>query len=218
MSAVDDFASEHLDRPWAHGQVGREAPAKALYETYVAFVEARGDKPLPMQGLRSFGVAIMDIPGISRERIAAGFAYHGITVETRAERARSIVLYGPDGWGGGLYGEERERRVQEHVDRAHGGRQYDCSHGVPDDVRAEVIAAIEAQTDLIDQRLEEQFGVLLRWRPGEPEPHDPTCSTTPEEHARRAALWDWEVLAALPEDDDAPAALDQLAQSDQSEW
>src|SRR5258705_4464966 len=84
---VEAYVAERRPEPWPD-QYRTDIPAKALYERYRAWTEARGDKPLSQV---DFGVALQAVPGITRVRIPAGHIYNGLTVETRQERAEDRV-------------------------------------------------------------------------------------------------------------------------------
>lgn len=172
------FAEEHAVRPLMPGT--REpppAPAADLYDAYTAWCEARGETPLPLLGRASFGAALSTIPWITRTRPSAGITYHGIAVQSRAERARWAVLYGagPVDNDSLWWQETKPRRaaaMQAHADRAHGGSLARCFHDLPASetarIQAEVAVALDARvaSGEADRLAQERY---LSWVP-KPDP------------------------------------------------
>lgn len=181
MSNVQTFAEERRSDPWP---THSDAPVTAtdLYGAYQSWCADRGETPLPRDGRSSFGAALTAFPWIARQRVAGGYVYTGIAILARADRAREEVIGNAFG---GLVAEEVKRLYQEHADRLHDGRTYNCrcdTSGLFGKARA----AAEARPD-IDQWVDDWYGPYLRWEDGDPEPHDPRCPIPAAEHDRIAA-------------------------------
>lgn len=203
MSAIEDFVAERWAQPWK-GRLSRfdehEAPAKALYERYREWMEARGDKPLSHV---DFGAAVQAVPGVGRARVPSGIVYSGITVETRRERAEAGVrrkLFDPA--MAALTDHPGYAKWRAHHDE-HARSFSFCEHEPKDPdviaLLAEVEAVIGAQ---LPAAVETEYGPWLRWQPGEPDPG--VAIYRAEDEARRAEII--ERIETMQAEDAAEAA------------
>jgi hypothetical protein len=174
MSVVDDFVDARRFDPWPNPRRVRTFPdddkgadATALYERYCADVEATGYEPVSQT---KFGIVLQAVPGITRKKRDGGHYYHGLTVETRQERAEASVRLR-------LFNREMNARGDEPwAQRWNAHRMKDlasgveCTHDHPPEVDAglaDIGATIAAQ---VPAATEAEYGPWLRWRPGEPDP------------------------------------------------
>lgn len=169
---IEDWVTLRLAKPWA-GRIidhdGGETDAMALYERYVADMDAAGDSRVLSHKL--FGVAMGADPRLSRRRTKTGWFYTGLTVETRAERAEASVR--PDLFRAAMSGQRDHpgyAKWRAHQD-LHRRDWSVCDHESKDPVIVALLAEVEtAVANHVPAAAEAQYGPWLRWSPGEPDP------------------------------------------------
>jgi hypothetical protein len=156
------FLEARLGSPWTYWAEWH-APAGALYDAYAA--EAGADPERRVMTRNEFSPAVEAL-GFTKTKNAGGFVFEGLTVETRAQRARRNVV-------ATLGAPLRDQARSEHEARAHADGSY-CDpwrHPIPDNVLAAIAAQVEADPARIEARIEAEYGAFLRWRPGDPDPN-----------------------------------------------
>jgi len=198
MGQLTEWLDERRSEPWPFtlaGDFDMPAPAKALRDAF-AEVRRAEDRTIPSQ--RDFGMAVKEA-GFEPERTSAGHFYPGLTIESRAERARSNVR--------DYLGMREVSRLRAEADREHRARLHDgdervpCAHEMPAEVTGRIVearnaavAALEADGTAADL-LERWYGPYLRWRP-----HEPAKSLALAELAARRRQRDEAEIATLTAD------------------
>lgn len=181
-----------------------DTPARELLDRLADEVEAQlGFRPADAQ----LSPLLTTLPGVTKSRTNRGYAYDGVTLDTRGERARAAIL--GDVFSG-LVNEEVNRLHQAHADRLHDGARYNCrcdSSGL----WAKAWAAAEARPD-IDQLVAERYGPALSMTLA-----DMQAEVDAMEAARAANPAFYAIVAALadaPDDDDQSEGSDQRDEDD----
>jgi hypothetical protein len=191
------FAAERRAGLLSYALAADDADVEAteLYQTrYVPFMD--GEKPLSQ---KEWGEDMRRVPGVTASRIANGrWVYSGVTMDTVAERARSVVRRRLA--AAALLARKDEPWVQ--LDSAHRAKHaalfadtldhsaFNCAHELPPEVvagRAEVDAEVDAKLDAAVAASE--FGRYVRfdWHGPNPEWEAELARLEPQLPALRAA-------------------------------
>jgi hypothetical protein len=235
MSALTDWLDAHRSEPWPWWS-DAAAPAKELYEAYVAYMDANYPENRVMS-VNDWSPALIDA-GFRRERIAGGYVYSGLRVESRAERARGEAVgkvvrarldrekaehdarYHPEGYGN--YPDRVETIDQglgPQPRQVRGWARANCDHDMPREVKDRIAAEAAADEAAIAVAMI-PFEPYLSWRPGDIGPQRAAQLAAWE---RRRAAGDQSVEAEIAEAEVIRRALAGLRSKDSdqsatSEW